>query len=279
MPGVDIQPYLHAPAREAPPRAEAEIRRPAPVPLPAFVLLRRQGAHARELGLRQALPDEAAARQLGEDRTPELPEVHVRREEVPDVPHPAAHGARGLGAELLRVRPERARERLRVRVEEQRAVVQHPAAAEPLRRAGDLPALDADVVPARELRRDAQRGERAAHGPGQRLHAQRGRVQRVGYEGVVEVPEVVIHRPAPGHAPHDADAVRADIGRVHLLRGVLVEPDDDRIRVLPEHQPVALAPVFQHELLKSQVESRVSAARLKIVQGHVAPPSQLVRKL
>ena len=157
--------------------------------------------------------------------------------------------------------------------------MQDPPAAQPLRRAGYFFPVDAYVVAPGELRPDAQRLQRTADRPCQDLHAQLRGVLRVRDEGIVQVPQVVIHRSAARHPPHHADAVPPDKGRIDLLRGVLVQADDDRIRVLPEQQPVALPAVFQHKLLKGKVIPRVRAPCLQIVQRHEKPPSQYLRKV
>jgi hypothetical protein len=96
---------------------------------------------------------------------------------------------------------------------------------------------------------------------------------RVGDEGVVQVSHIVIDRAAAGGAPDDGHAVRVhEIARDFFL-GVLVQTDDDRIRVLPENQPLAFELVFKHVFFKSQIPGGIRAVCFKIIQYcHFASP-------
>ena len=123
--------------------------------------------------------------------------------------------------------------------------------------AGALPSLDQDVVPAAQLRRDAQRPKRPDHGM-QVLRVLLFQVADPSGDGVVEILEVMVHRTASGDAAGEQDPPGLHIGNVHLGERILVQADNDRRPVLPkvENRLVRLQSV-QAELVERHVVMRV----------------------
>ena len=136
--------------------------------------------------------------------------------------------------------------------------------------AGELPAAGENVVAAGALRRDTQ----TAAGRHQHLllTAQIVIRRRQG-EGKVQIPHVVVYRPAAGEPAYHPDSMLLYIGGVDLADGILVFPHNDGVVVLPEHA-VCMGPVqpVKDILLQRQVESGIMAATLQIIH-HAAYPS------
>ena len=115
----------------------------------------------------------------------------------------------------------------------------------------------------------------------QRLHnraAKGGKVKgsrgaAVYNKGKVDVPQVMVHRPAAGEPAYHPDSMLLYIGGVDLADGILVFPHNDGVVVLPEHA-VCMGPVHPVKdiLLQRQVESGIMTAALQVIH-HAAYPS------
>ena len=138
-----------------------------------------------------------------------------------------------------------------------------------LRHAGDLFPADHYVIASADLSLDAHGRKRPADRTRKLLNAHAGRVAEIGDERVIQVAEIVVYSPSACGTAYDGNVMFPDKRRVYFLRRILVEADHDSVCVLPEHQPIALSPVFQDVFLKCKVETRVRASCLNIVHGHI----------
>ena len=160
---------------------------------------------------------------------------------------------------------ERLRHEVEVRVEHDRAVVHDPALLEVLGVAGELLTVDGHVVAAVDLGGDADLRQRGDHRAAEQAEIDGLHVARVGDEGEVEVPHIVIHGPAAGETPHHTHAVFADKLLVDLRGGVLVLTDDDGIVVLPEHEIRAVpGQAVKNVLLGGQIPRRVRGVKVQV---------------
>ena len=151
---------------------------------------------------------------------------------------------------------------LAVGVEHERAVAEHAPGGGELRVPGDLAAVARhQVVSALQLSLYAHRGKHAAQGARKAVEVVEATRLVVRHEAEVEVPLVVVHRSAPGHAAHHADVSGLHVGPVDLFKGVLVAPDDDgRLVDVEEEIPVLRVQIPERPFLKRKVKGRVRHA-------------------
>ena len=133
--------------------------------------------------------------------------------------------------------------------EQQRAVVQDPVVPDALRRSGELPSVDGEVVAALEL----------CWHPHliQCLDDRFGKGAEVTRtfspdEGVVHVPEVVEDRPAARLPSHHVNMVTVNVFLVDFGGRVLMPAHHDGVVVLPQHENVVLR-LLQQVLLRREV--------------------------
>ena len=129
-------------------------------------------------------------------------------------------------------------------------MVQDAVPGYPLGRAGDLSPLHKNVVAAGGLRIQAQGLQGLHDGAGEPLHGQLLRIAQVGDEGIIQIPQIVIHRAASGGPAHHMDAVLLHEGPVDLRLRVLILANDDGVVVLPQQQIGTLPAMGQYIFLK-----------------------------
>ena len=123
--------------------------------------------------------------------------------------------------------------------------------------AGELAPVRQNVVPAGDLRRDAE-GAAGLHDHA--LLLAKVIVLRAQREGEVEIAHVVVDRAAAGETAGQCPAVALQLGRAAFLPRVLVAADDDRVLVLPEIEDAGVLPHrIGQILLKGKVAVGIGA--------------------
>ena len=148
-------------------------------------------------------------------------------------------------------------------------MVQDAPARDLLRTAGDFFAVHGDIAGAVFLRRNAERVQR----PDDRLQTavvvERPRL--VGYERIVEVPKVMIDRPAARHPAHDGNTPVQKRTHMHLPADILIAPDDDSRPVAPQQQHIALTVGAEHIVLKRLIKIRVMRCCFDLNHAEILP--------
>jgi len=208
-------------------------------------------------------PGGRTARQVFQKVTAELRHCHVCFQKRTDIADPASHGLNSLGLEFLRIHAESALHGGRIGIEEERSVVQDPPVIDPLRGSGNFSSLREDIISAGSFRLHAERAESGENGFREALFCDRFRLIRVGNKRIVQIPEIVVDRAAPGRPADDSDLFFFDESAVDLRFGILVESDHDRIFVLPENQIAPLTAVREDVFFKGQIIIRIGASGLE----------------
>ncbi len=131
--------------------------------------------------------------------------------------------------------------------------MEDPALADGLRVAGNLPPVHRDVVAPLQLRPHPQPAQIIPDRAGERFPPAERRLLRAALEkGKIDIPQIVVYRPAPCQPAHHRDPPFSQEGGVHLGRRVLVHPDDYRRGVPPQENHLLRFP-GKKDLLHRQV--------------------------
>ncbi len=135
--------------------------------------------------------------------------------------------------------------------------MQKPVIADPLRQTRTLLPVDQDIVAAFQFYRHAHGFQCAQNRLRIQFEIDIHRIGGVGDDGKVQIPEIVINRPAAGRTAHNIDLVFVHIGLVDFFGGVLIAADDDRIVIAPQKDINVVAQIFQHPFFQGQIVARV----------------------
>ena len=77
----------------------------------------------------------------------------------------------------------------------------------------------------------------------------------------------MIYSPSACFSAHDLHIVRAYIFSVDLFFRALIQTDNDRVVILPEHKQILFNSVLKQIFFKSKVEARIRAVRFIVVHS------------
>ena len=265
---VDLE--LHLAAREAARALDVELGIRAEDALPGGELLLCQLADARVVLGGDSVLLGAAVHDVAHHARLEGVGIHGRGQVFGYVGHAVAHGLDALGEDLVVVHGGGGHHLLDVGVEQERAVVHDAVTEAVLGVAGELAAVDGQVVAAVEGGVHAHLPQRVDHRGDVLVELNLPRVPVLD-EGELPAAEVGVDRAAAAHAPHQMDAVGVGVGLVDLLQHVLILAHHQRGRGLPEQEHRVRQALFHREVvLQAEVVVNVRGAGLNI--DHARPP-------